>query len=160
MFLWKEQRYMPTTESIFRVRLPVKAVWSFMSDRREVGCLFPGCKGIKVINDLDAVWNVRVTFGPFAKTVELKTHTTFEKEFEQLSWIGSGDHIHMSGDVLMKKVSDDVTEVVYRIEGHVTGPFAALQDIVVAEKLREVTKKFIRNIRDELEWQFVADGEK
>ena len=39
-----------------------------------------------------------------------------------------------------------------------TGPFAVLQDIVVAEKLREVKKKFIRNIRDELEWQ-LEEGE-
>jgi carbon monoxide dehydrogenase subunit G len=59
----------------------------------------------------------------------------------------------MSGDVILKKVSDDETEVVYHLEGHVTGPFAMLQDIVVAEKLREVKKKFIQNIRDELEWQ-------
>jgi carbon monoxide dehydrogenase subunit G len=146
---------MPSTESIFRVRLPVRAVWSFMSDRNEVGCLFPGCKGVKILDDVDAIWTVRVTFGPFAKIVSLKTHTTVNREFEQLSWIGGGDHIHMSGDVLLRKIDEDVTEVTYRIEGHVTGPFAALQDIVVAEKLREVTKKFITNIKDELEWQLV-----
>ncbi len=148
---------MPTTESIFRVRLPIRAVWSFMSDRNEVGCLFPGCKGVKIIDDVDAVWKVLVTFGPFAKTVELKTHTTVYKEFEQLSWIGSGDHIHMSGEVLVRKIDDEITEVTYRIEGHVTGPFAVLQDIVVAEKLREVSKKFIKNIKDELEWQLVEE---
>lgn len=144
---------MPKVESIFRVNLPVRAVWSFMSDRNEVGCLFPGCKGVKIIDELDAIWNVRVTFGPFARNVELKTHTTVYKEFEQLSWIGSGGDIHMSGDVILKKISDDVTEVIYSLEGHVTGPFAMLQDIVVAEKLREVKKKFIKNIKEELEWQ-------
>ena len=144
---------MPRVESIFRVRLPLKGVWSFMSDRNEVGCLFPGCKGVKILDDLDAIWTVRVTFGPFARTVSLKTHTTVFKEFEQLSWIGSGDNIHMSGDVFVRRISDDVTEVEYHLEGHVTGPFAALQDIVVAEKLREVKKKFIKNITDELEWQ-------
>lgn len=144
---------MPKVESIFRVNLPLKAVWSFMSDRNEVGCLFPGCKGVKILDHLDAIWKVRVTFGPFARIVELKTHTTVFKEFEQLSWIGSGDHLHMSGDVILKKISDDVTEVIYHLEGHVTGPFSTLQDIVVAEKLREVKKKFIKNIKEELEWQ-------
>lgn len=149
---------MPKVESVFRVNLPVRAVWSFMSDRNEVGCLFPGCKGVKILDHLDAVWTVRVTFGPFAKLVELKTHTTVFKEFEQLSWIGSGDHLHMSGDVFVKKISADVTEVIYHLEGHVTGPFSTLQDIVVAEKLREVKKKFIENIRNELEWQ-LEEGE-
>ncbi len=148
---------MPTTESVFKVKLPIKAVWSFMSDRNEVGCLFPGCKGVKILDDVDAIWRVRVTFGPFAKEVQLNTHTTVFKEFEQLSWIGSGDHIHMSGDVLLKRLSDDLTEVTYRIEGHVTGPFAMLQDIVVAEKLREVSRKFIKNIKTELEWQLADD---
>ena len=143
---------MPKVESVFRVHLPVKAVWSFMSDRNEVGCLFPGCKGVKILDDLDAIWTVKVTFGPFSKVVEMKTHTTIFREFEQLSWVGSGDHIHMSGDVILRKLSDRETEVTYHLEAHVTGPFAVLQDIVVAEKLREVKKKFIKNIKDELEW--------
>ena len=143
---------MPKVESVFKVNLPVKAVWSFMSDRNEVGCLFPGCKGVKIIDDLDALWKVKVTFGPFSRVVEMKTHTTVFKEFEQLSWIGGGDHIHMSGDVILRKLSDSETEVTYHLEAHVTGPFAMLQDIVVAEKLREMKKKFIKNIKDELEW--------
>ena len=151
---------MPRVESVFRVKLPVKSVWSFMSDRNEVGCLFPGCKGVKILDELDALWKVRVTFGPFARTVELKTHTTVYKELEQLSWIGSGDHIHMSGDVFVKRLSDSETEVVYHLEGHVTGPFATLQDLVVAEKLREVKKKFIKNIKNELEWHIEEGADK
>ena len=144
---------MPKVESVFRVQLPIQSVWSFMSDRKEVGCLFPGCMGVTILNDLDSVWKVKATFGPFSKVVDMKTHTTVYKEFEQLSWVGSGDHIHMSGDVILRKISDQETEVTYHLEAHVTGPFAMLQDIVVAEKLREVKKKFIKNIRDELEWQ-------
>lgn len=143
---------MPKVESRFRVQLPLKAVWSFMSDRKEVGCLFPGCLGITIINDLDSIWKVKATFGPFSRVIDMKTHTTVLKEQEQLSWVGSGDHIHMSGDVLLKKITDDVTEVTYIMEGHVTGPFAVLQDMVVHEKLREVKKKFIMNIKNELGW--------
>lgn len=148
---------MPATEFTFTVQLPIKAVWSFMSDRTEVGCLFPGCKGVKILNDLDSIWTVRVSFGPFSRTVQMKTHTTELKEFERLSWVAEGDHVTSSGDVRLEKVSDSETRVSYRIEGHVHGPFAALQDIVVAEKLREMAKKFIENIKDQLEWQ-IYDG--
>jgi carbon monoxide dehydrogenase subunit G len=143
---------MPRVESVFVVKLPVKSVWSFMSDRNEVGCLFPGCIGVRIIDDLDAIWKIKASFGPFSKVVEMKTHTTVFKEFEQLSWVGTGDHLHMSGDVILRKVSDDETEVTYHLEAHVTGPLAMLQDIVVAEKLREIKKKFVKNIKNELEW--------
>ncbi|MDA8099472.1 MAG: SRPBCC domain-containing protein [Nitrospiraceae bacterium] len=144
---------MPKVVSVFRVQLPIKAVWSFMSDRREVGCLFPGCLGVTILDDVDSIWKIRVTFGPFSKTVEMKTHTTVYKEQEQLSWVGQGDHIRMSGDVFVKKIADDITEVTYDMEGHVSGPFSTLQEIVVHEKLKEVKKKFIRNIKNELGWE-------
>jgi carbon monoxide dehydrogenase subunit G len=143
---------MPKVESVFRVKLPIKPVWSFMSDRREVGCLFPGCLGVTILNDLDSIWKVKATFGPFSKVVNMQTHTTVYKEFEQLSWVGSGDHLHMTGDVLLRKISENETEVTYHLEAHVSGPLAILQDIVVAEKLREIKKKFVKNIKDELEW--------
>lgn len=143
---------MPKVVSVFRVQLPIKAVWSFMSDRKEVGCLFPGCLGVTILNDRDSIWKVRVTFGPFSKTVNMETHTTVYREQEQLSWVGTGDHIRMSGDVIVRKISDDVTEVTYDMEGHVSGPFSTLQEIVVHEKLKEVKKHFIRNIKNELGW--------
>lgn len=144
---------MPATEFTFTVKLPIKAVWSFMSDRNEVGCLFPGCKGVKILNDLDSIWTVKVSLGPFNRTVVMKTHTTEFKEFERLSWTATGDHITSTGDVRLERISDSETRVTYRIEGHVHGPFAAIQDIVVAEKLRELAKKFIHNIKEQLEWQ-------
>lgn len=143
---------MPTKEIVFTVKLPLKAVWSFMSDRREVGCLFPGCKGVKIINDLDSIWTVRFSLGPISRTLEMKTHTTETKEFERLSWEAHSEHILASGSVGLKKLSEDETEVTYRIEGHVTGHFHMLQDIIIAEKLGEVTRKFMKAVKERLEW--------
>ena len=149
---------MPSTELTFTIKLPIKAIWSFMSDRHEVGCLFPGCKGVKILNDLD-IWTVKMSFCHFTRTMEMKTHTTEFKEFEKLAWTATGDHITSSGFVSLKKISDDETEVTYRVEGNATGPLSALGDIVVAEKLRELAKKFTRNIKDQLEWRIEAQKE-
>ncbi|OGW19603.1 MAG: hypothetical protein A2X56_14840 [Nitrospirae bacterium GWC2_57_13] len=150
---------MPVTEHTFTIRLPIKIVWSFMSDRHEVGCLFPGCKGVKVLNDLDSIWTVRVSLGPFSRTVQMKTHTTEYREFEKLAWEAEGDNLKSTGSVALKKLSDNETQVAYRIEGHVTGHFAALQDMVVAEKLRDLAKKFIHNIKEQLEWMIEDESE-
>lgn len=150
---------MPVTEHTFTIHLPIKIVWSFMSDRHEVGCLFPGCKGVKVLNDLDSIWTVRVSLGPFSRTVQMKTHTTELREFEKLAWEAEGDNLKSTGSVTLKKLSADETQVIYRIEGHVTGHFAALQDMVVAEKLKELARKFIHNIKEQLEWMIDDDQE-
>ncbi len=143
---------MPTKEVIFTIKLPIRSVWSFMTDRREVGCLFPGCKGVKIINDLDSVWTIRFSLGPFTRTVEMFAHTTELKEFERMSWTATHEHLETSGVVTFRKISDDETEITYHLEGHVTGHFSFLQDIVVSEKLGEVTRAFMKAIKQRLEW--------
>lgn len=123
-----------------------------MTDRREVGCLFPGCKGVRILNDMDSIWTVRVSLGPLSRTVEMKAHTTEQVELERMSWTATGENIVTSGFVSLRKVSDEETEVVYRLEGHVTGHFSMLQDMVVAEKLGELTRGFAKNIKERLDW--------
>jgi carbon monoxide dehydrogenase subunit G len=149
---------MPSKEVVFSIKLPIEYVWSFMTDRKEVGCLFPGCVRVNIINDLDSVWTVRFSLGPFSRTLEMNTHTTEMKEQEKLSWVATGEHMKASGTVLLRKLNEDETEITYRIEGHVTGRFSMLQDIVVAEKLGEVARGFVKSIRERLEYHAEKEG--
>jgi hypothetical protein len=55
-------------------------------------------------------------------------------------------------------LTEDETEITYRIEGHVTGRFSMLQDIVVAEKLGEVARGFVKSIRERLEYHAEKEG--
>ncbi len=144
---------MPSKELVFTIKLPIEYVWSFMTDRREVGCLFPGCVKVNIINDLDSVWTVRFSLGPFSRTLEMKTHTTESVERERLSWVATGENMKAAGRVLLRKVSDEETEITYHIEGHVSGRFSMLQDIGVAEKLGEVARGFMSNIKERLEYK-------
>ncbi|HUJ17362.1 MAG TPA: SRPBCC domain-containing protein [Nitrospirota bacterium] len=144
---------MPSKEVVFTIRLPIEYVWSFMTDRKEVGCLFPGCVRVKIINDLDSVWTVKFSLGPFSRTLEMNTHTTEMVENERLSWEATGEHMKAAGMVLLRRVNDEETEITYRIEGHVTGRFSMLQDIVVAEKLGEVARGFMKSIKERLEYK-------
>ncbi len=148
---------MPSKEITFNVRLPIEYVWSFMTDRREVGCLFPGCRSVRIINDLDSVWTVKFSLGPFSRTMEMQTHTTEMVDLERLSWVATGDNVSASGTVILHKSGEDETEVVYRIEGHVKGHFSFLQDIVIAEQLGEIARAFMKNIKERLE--MTADKE-
>ena len=143
---------MPTREVVFTVKLPIKSVWSFMIDRKEVGCLFPGCKGVKILNDLDAIWTIKMSLGPFSRLIEMNTHTTELVEQERIAWTATHEHLFTSGNTTFRKVSDDETEITYHLEGHVTGHFSFLQEIVVAEKLGEVTRGFMKAIKERLEY--------
>jgi carbon monoxide dehydrogenase subunit G len=143
---------MPVKEITFPIKLPIKSIWSFMIDRKEVGCLFPGCKGVKIVNDLDSIWTIRMSLGPFTRTIEMQAHTKEMREPELLSWEASGEHLRTSGLITFRKLGEDETEIAYRIEGHVVGRFTFLQDIVVAEKLGEVCRVFMRNIKERLEY--------
>jgi uncharacterized membrane protein len=148
---------MPTREVVFTVKLPIRSVWSFMTDRREVGCLFPGCKGVKILNDLDSIWTIKMSLGPFSRMIEMAAHTTEMVEHERMAWTATHEHLITSGLVLFRKVSEDETEITYHLEGHVTGHFSLLQDMVVAEKLGEVTRGFMKAIKERLEYH--ADQE-
>src|SRR5512144_1941167 len=143
---------MPSKEVIFTIKLPIKSVWSFMTDRLEVGCLFPGCKGVKILNDRDSVWTLKMSLGPFSRTIEMAAHTTELVEQKRMAWTATHEHLLTSGIVTFRKLSDDETEVTYHLEGHVTGHFSLLQDMVVAEKLGEVTRGFMKAIKERLEW--------
>ena len=143
---------MPTREVIFTVKLPIKSVWSFMIDRKEVGCLFPGCKGVTILDDLDSIWTIKMSLGPFSRPIEMHAHTTELIEQQRLAWTATHEHLITSGIVTFRKVSEGETEITYHLEGHVTGHFTFLQDIVVAEKLGEVTRGFMKAIKERLEY--------
>ncbi len=144
---------MPTREVTFTVKLPIRSVWSFMVDRKEVGCLFPGCKGVVILNDLDSIWNIKMSLGPFTRMVEMHAHTTELIEQEKISWIATHEHLTTSGTTTLRKISEDETEITYHLEGHVNGHFSFLQDMVVADKLGEVTRGFMKAIKERLEYK-------
>ncbi len=143
---------MPSKDVVFTIKLPIEYVWSFMTDRREVGCLFPGCIRVKIINDLDSVWTVKFSLGPFTRELQMETHTTESVPLERLAWVAKGEHMTAAGRVALSRVSAEETEIFYHIEGHVSGRFSLLQDIVVAEKLGEVARGFMKNIKERLEY--------
>ena len=149
---------MPTREVIFTVKLPIKSVWAFMVDRKEVGCLFPGCKGVEILNDLDSIWNIRMSLGPFSRQIEMHAHTTELLKHERIAWTATHEHLTTTGVTTFRKVSDEETEITYHLEGHVVGHFTFLQDMVIAEKLGEVTRGFMKAIKERLEYNALNDN--
>jgi carbon monoxide dehydrogenase subunit G len=149
---------MPAREVTFTVKLPIESVWSFMSDRKEVGCLFPGCQGVEILNDVDSIWTLKMSLGPFSRTIVMNAHTTEMVHHKRIAWTATHEHLITSGIVSFRKISDEETEITYHLEGHVTDKFSFLQDIVVSEKLGEVTRGFMKGIKERLEYNARNEG--
>jgi carbon monoxide dehydrogenase subunit G len=143
---------MPKREVTFTVKMPIESVWSFMSDRKEVGCLFPGCKGVEILNDVDSIWTIKMSLGPFSRTIVMNAHTTEMVHHERIAWTAKHEHLITSGIVTFRKISENETEIDYQLEGHVTDKFSFLQDMVVSEKLGELTRGFMKGIKERLEY--------
>jgi uncharacterized membrane protein len=82
----------------------------------------------------------------------MHAHTDEMIEHKRIAWTATHEHLITSGIITFCKASEEETEITYHLEGHVTGHFTFLQDIVVAEKLGEVTRGFMKAIKERLEW--------
>jgi carbon monoxide dehydrogenase subunit G len=149
---------MPSQEFIFIAKLPINTVWSFMNNRNEVGCLFPGCKDIKLLNDLDSLWTVSFSLGPFSRTFVMKGHTTEQIENRRISWIVTHELFSVSGVTDFREISRKETQITYHLEAQSTGSLTFFQDIIIGEKMREAARIFMNNIQERL--NLMAEKEK
>jgi len=140
----------PSQEFVFVVELPIAAVWSFINNRTEVGCLFPGCNDVKILNELDSLWTVSFSVGPFSRTIQVKGHTTESVENERIAWIVMHDLFTVSGITILRKITEEETEITYQLQAKATGHFTFLQEIVVGQKMRESAFVFVENIKKRL----------
>jgi carbon monoxide dehydrogenase subunit G len=140
----------PSQEFIFTVKLPISMVWVFMNNRTEVGYLFPGCKDIKILNELDSLWTVSFSLGPFSRTLVMKGHTTEQIENKRIAWIVTHELFTVSGVTDFRKISRKETEITYRLEARAIGSFTFLQDVIIGEKMRGAARVFIQNIQERL----------
>jgi carbon monoxide dehydrogenase subunit G len=140
----------PSQEFIFTVKMPVRTVWSFMNNRPEVGCLFPGCKEVKIVNELDSLWTVTFSLGPFSRTLQMKGHTTELIENERIAWTATHDLFTVSGETILRSISAKETEITYKLEARSTGSLTFLQNIIIGEKMRESARIFVEAIKDRL----------
>ena len=141
---------MPSQEFAFIVELPIAAVWSLINNRTEVGCLFPGCTDVKILNELDSLWTISFSVGPFSRTIQVKGHTTESVENERIAWTVTHDLFTVSGITILRKISEAETEITYRLQAKATGRFTFLQEIVAGQKMRESAFVFVENIKKRL----------
>jgi carbon monoxide dehydrogenase subunit G len=140
----------PSQEFVFAVKLPITVVWSFMNNRAVVGRLFPGCKEVKILNELDSLWTVAFSLGPFSRTLQMKGHTTELIENERIAWTATHDLFVVTGETGLRSISSMETEITYYLEARSNGSLTFLQNIIIGEKMRESARIFVEAIKKRL----------
>ncbi len=138
---------MQSEKFVFAVDLPIDAVWNFMNDRARVAILFPGCTNVEILNELDSLWTVNFAIGPFVRTLDLKGHTTALIKNELIAWTVQHDLFTVTGSTVLRKISEEKTEITYTLKAEMTGYLLFLQEIVAGQKIKETVRMFIENIK-------------
>lgn len=142
---------MAEAETRFVVRAPIERVWALLSDLEQVGRCVPGCRSVRVLNDLDSEWEVEAQLGPFTRLLRMRAHTTERVPPTRGAFTATGDLLELTGTLDLRPLGPEETEVVYRATARGTGPTAALAERVLAGQLPAQGEAFARNVRSRLE---------
>lgn len=142
---------MPKAEKTFMVARPIDTVWDFLSDLVKVGSCLPGCESVKVLNDTESEWTIKVKLGPVTKTIQARAQTTENTPPHRAAFIADAQELHMEGSLDLRSVSPGETEVVYRSIAKAKGPLEKLLEQIVASRLDGDAEAFVNNVRTKIE---------
>jgi carbon monoxide dehydrogenase subunit G len=135
----------------FVVRAPIERVWALLSDMEQVGRCVPGCRAVRVINDLDSEWTVEAQLGPFRRTLQMRAHTTERIPPVRGAFVAEGEDLVTTGSLDLRALDDGQTEVVYRATATARGPVSGLVEKLIASQLPRQGEAFARNVKARLE---------
>jgi carbon monoxide dehydrogenase subunit G len=120
-------------------------------DVGEIGYCIAGVKEVKVINADESRWKIEARAGFMARTFTLNGKITERRSPELMAFSGQGQDIEISGHVQLSAVSTSRTRCETLVEVIVTGPFAALVDLMAKGPQQALIKQTIENLRTRLE---------
>lgn len=144
-------------EEKFSVNVPVREVWDFLLEPKNIGSCIPGCEKIEAINEKDFLSTVKVKVGPISVKFNFKTTIEEIVPFTYIRTVGGGEdsdkkgHFRQKTAIHFNKISDNVTEILYRSEVVVVGRLATFGERIMRAKAKELGREFADSVKDKLE---------
>jgi carbon monoxide dehydrogenase subunit G len=138
-------------QEAFEIAAPIDRMYREIIDVGEIGYCIAGVKEVKVIGADESQWKIEARAGFMARTFNLNGKITERRPPELLAFSGKGQDIEISGRVQLSPVSATRTRCETVVEAVVTGPFAALVDLMAKGPQQALIKQTIQNLRNRLE---------
>lgn len=141
------------TQETFTVNAPRQAVWAYASDMQNWANKMPGFHSFEILSDTDSRWTLKITVGPFKRTVNLLVHVTEWVEPERIGfWMKSeNDPVEGTGAFLAQEIGPEQTKVAMRLELNSSGPMAGMMESMIRPVLPRMAKSFAQELTREIE---------
>jgi carbon monoxide dehydrogenase subunit G len=88
----------------------------FFSDIVNVGNCIPGCESVSSIDQVSAIFKIKLKVGYLSKTFELKAKVIDRSEPTHIAFTAEGTDAEITGDLQILQLSREKTDVKYVIE--------------------------------------------
>jgi carbon monoxide dehydrogenase subunit G len=141
---------MPEVEDVFTVKASLQKVWDFLRDIKNVGTCIPNSE-VNIIDPNTSEWKLTTKLGFMPVTVKLIARITEMKPPEYAAWIGEGENVKMAGSLKLRPISNEETEVKFKLNISGSGTMAGIINNVIARKMDEYKNGFISCVKSKLE---------
>ena len=135
-------------EQTLKVKAPIKKVWETMLDVSFLISCIPGIENVEVIdeNNYKAILKAKVSVMTAIFDTDITIIDKREPEYIKVTGEGKGrmgvGRVTFGQEVNLKSLSDNETEVAYKLELNVIGRLASLGGKAIAKKVTEVSEAF------------------
>jgi carbon monoxide dehydrogenase subunit G len=100
----------------FTVKSSQRACWDLVSTLPSIGSCIPGCESVTAIDDLSALFKVKVKIGYVSKTFEMKAVVIDTEPLRRLSFRAEGKDAEIHGSLLVEPLENSEVKISYQIK--------------------------------------------
>jgi len=144
---------MPAGRTVFRLPVPIARAWDFLSNMEHVGGCVPGCEQVRVVDDRRSAWLVRAELGPFSRLLRMEAVTIEFDPPRHGAFVARGKEMETRGDIDLRELSAEDTEVTYAVQARALGFARTLIDNAIALVIQDQANQFASNVSTALREQ-------
>jgi carbon monoxide dehydrogenase subunit G len=141
------------------VKAPIQTVWDFIVDPGKLGSCIPGLEKVEQIDDSTYEATVKIKVGPIEARFKFTIGITemdppkHLKATAQGADIGlsKGGSFNMETELNLKEISQNETELSYRMVINIIGRFATFGERIIRAKTKEIGLKFMQTVQEKIE---------
>jgi len=142
---------MPLGEITFTVNAPIASTWTLLSDMEKVAACTPNVESVRVIDGSKSEWTLKVKVGPLSRKIVLLNETVNSNPPTHAEFKGTGENILVLGQIDLKELSPETTEVMYKINSQASGSLKSIMENVIKSRLPSEMEEFKSRVKQRLE---------